>query len=171
MPSPDTRPAAPRLVSRTILSLSLCLSLSVVGASECATVHRCIASTPLHYDSYIAIFIISAARRCPRPRLTRHRFLPTRLLPFFLPPLPSPSLSLALSLFRTSRRPLLFWQITAGGFKAPRREPRGIASRCATPGSLNGELTRGDPSGCPLRRDADSRGLTRRRGERRVAYV
>lgn len=32
--------------------------------------HRCIASTLLHYDSYIAIFIISAARRCPRSRLT-----------------------------------------------------------------------------------------------------
>lgn len=87
MPSPDTRPALLPVLSRARSSLSL------VGASECATVHRCIASTPLHYDSYIAIFIISAARRCPRPRLTRHRFLPTRLLPFFLPPpssLPSP---------------------------------------------------------------------------------
>ena len=30
--------------------------------------HRCILSIPLHYDSYIAIFIISAIHRCWRDR-------------------------------------------------------------------------------------------------------
>lgn len=68
----------PRLVSPPFLASLLSFSpsspipLALVGASECAPVHRCIASTPLHYDSYIAIFIISAVHRCrcPQSRLT-----------------------------------------------------------------------------------------------------
>lgn len=46
------------------------------------------ASTPLHYDSYIAIFIISAAHRCPRSRLTSIVFFFLLVFfPFFsLPP-------------------------------------------------------------------------------------
>lgn len=47
--------------------------------------HRCIASTPLHYDSYIAIFIISA-HRCPRSRLTSIVFFLLVFFSFFLPP-------------------------------------------------------------------------------------
>lgn len=58
------------------------IPLSLVGASECAPVHRCIASTPLHYDSYIAIFIISAVHRCPQSRLTSV-VSSSRLLPSF----------------------------------------------------------------------------------------
>lgn len=86
------------------------------GTSECAPVHRCIASTPLHYDSYIAIFIISAVHRCPQSRLTSV-VSSSRLFPPFL-------LS---SLAR--RASSLFWQITAGEFKAsrganPRAAPR-----------------------------------------------
>lgn len=61
LPSLRERDAAPRLVSSPPPSPIFLFSL--VGASECAPVHRCIASTPLHYDSYIAIFIISAAHR------------------------------------------------------------------------------------------------------------
>jgi len=44
-----------------------------------------------------------------------------------------------------------------------------IASRRSTLEPLNGELTRGDPSGCPFYRDANSWGLTCRRGERHIA--
>lgn len=133
-----------------------------MGASECATVHRCIASTPLHYDSYIAIFIISAVHRCPRSRLTSIVFF---LLVFFLFFFSLPRL------LSRVEKPSSFlanhcrW-IQGSSARTWRRR---VALRRATSGSLNGELTRGDPSGCPLRRDANSRGLTRRRGERHIA--
>lgn len=118
-------PTPPRCSSSCLARSSplLSLSFSLVGASECAMVHRCIASTPLHYDSYIAIFIISAAHRCPRSRLTSIVFFLLVFFPFFLSPV----------FFRALRRPFLFWQITAGGFKALRREPRDVASRCTAP--------------------------------------
>lgn len=71
LPSPTLSPALlPVLPLHSVSSSSSSSSLSLVGASECASLHRCIVSTLLHYDSYIAIFIISAAHRCPRPRLT-----------------------------------------------------------------------------------------------------
>lgn len=119
LPSPTPPRRSPSCLARSSPP-----SLSLVGASECATVHRCIASTPLHYDSYIAIFIISAAHRCPRSRLTSvvSSYSSSSLFSSAPPP---PVFS------RAPRRPLLFWQITAGGFKAPRREPRDVASRRA----------------------------------------
>lgn len=119
--------------------------------------HRCIASTPLHYDSYIAIFIISAAHRCPRLRLTSIVFFLLVFFPFFLSP-PPPVFS---------REGLFFFGKSLPVDSRPLGAHLENVALCrAMPGSLNGELTRGDPSGCPLLRDADSRGLTRRRGER-----
>ena len=121
LPSPTPPRCSPSCLDPR-LSSPLSFFLSLVGASECATVHRCIASTPLHYDSYIAIFIISAAHRCPRSRLTS-----------VVSSYSSSSLFSSLSFSRAPRRPLLFWQITAGEFKAPRRETsrHRIASRRA----------------------------------------
>lgn len=122
--------------------------------------HRCIASTLLHYDSYIAIFIISAAHRCPRSRLTS---------------VVSSYSSFSLFLRLLSRaEPLLFWQITAGEFKVSWRGAASRGSRRAT--SRRARIaqwrahSRRDTSGCPFRRrDENSRGLIRRRGERRFA--
>lgn len=155
------RHCAPLLpvLSRPLLATPFLLFLA--GTSECTPVHRCIASTPLHYDSYIAIFIISAAHRCPRSRLTSvvSSYSSFSLFPRLL----------------SRAEPLLFWQITAGEFKAPRRDyasggspPPPPPSPSPPPRSLNGELTRGDIFGCPFRRrDENSRGLIRRCGEQR----
>lgn len=119
LPSP-TLPPLLLVLSRPLLGLSsLLLSQSLVGASECAPMHRCIASTPLHYDSYIAIFIISAAHWCPRSHLTSVVSSPLVFFPF----------SCVFSLSRGE--PLsFFWQITAGEFKASRRrDPRAFRDR------------------------------------------
>lgn len=85
LPSPTPPRCSPSCLARSLPLLSSSF-LSLMGASECATVHRCIASTPLHYDSYIAIFIISAVHRCPRSRLTSIVFFLLVFFPFF----PSP---------------------------------------------------------------------------------
>lgn len=126
LPSP-TLPPLLLVLSRPLLGLSSplplpplpLLSQSLVGASECAPMHRCIASTPLHYDSYIAIFIISAAHWCPRSHLTSVVSSPLVFFPF----------SCVFSLSRGE--PLsFFWQITAGEFKASRRrDPRAFRDR------------------------------------------
>lgn len=56
-------PTSPSSPAPTLFSLS-----HLARPSECSLVHRCILSIPLHYDSYIAIFIISAIHRCWRDR-------------------------------------------------------------------------------------------------------
>lgn len=147
LPSP-TLPPLLLVLSRPLLGLSspllLLLSQSLVGASECAPMHRCIASTPLHYDSYIAIFIISAAHWCPRSHLTSVVSSPLVFFPFSLRLLAFEPLS-------------FFWQITAGEFKASRRrDPRAFRDR-----SMENSLEE-IPPGVYSRREIveNSRGLT-----------
>lgn len=96
LPSPTSPRCSPSCLIRfSFPSHHLLLSVSCGSVGMCSPVHRCIASTPLHYDSYIAIFIIFAAHRCPRSRLTSVvSFYPssflflslsfTRILPSFL---------------------------------------------------------------------------------------
>lgn len=141
------------------LSFSSIFLFSLVGASECAPVHRCIASTPLHYDSYIAIFIISAAHRCPRSRLTSvvSSYSSFSLFPRLL-----------------SRAECLFF---FGKSLPVNSRPLGAASRGSRRATLRRARiaqwrthSRRDTFGCPFhRRDENSRGLIRRRGERRFA--
>lgn len=126
-----------RLTRTTLLpvsspSLSLTPSpiilFSLVGASECAPVHRCVASTPLHYDYYIAIFIISAAHRYPRSRLTSvvSSYSSFSLFPRLLLLSRAEPLFLFGKSLPVNSRPL-------GATRSSRRR--------AAPGSLNGELT------------------------------
>jgi len=122
-------------------------------------VHRCIASTPLHYDSYIAIFIISAARRCPRSRLTS-----------VVSSYSSPSLFPPPSSQRASARE------SASSFLANHRR---LNSRpLATPLLRTSWRDRSMGGLTPLatflrRRDEDARGLTRRpwRNARTCAFI
>lgn len=102
LPSPTSPRCSPSCLIRfSFPSHHLLLSVSCGSVGMCSPVHRCIASTPLHYDSYIAIFIIFAAHRCPRSRLTSVVSFYSSSLSFFF-------LSLSRAYF------LLFWQITAG---------------------------------------------------------
>lgn len=79
-PSPHSPTPPPHLPCSDSFSLS-----HLARPSECSLVHRCILSIPLHYDSYIAIFIISAIHRCWRDRgLTSFPLLSHLVLLLFL---------------------------------------------------------------------------------------
>lgn len=163
LPSPTLPRCSPSCLARSSSAPLLSsliraspVSVFLVGASECASMHRCIASTPLHYDSYIAIFIISAARRCPRSRLTSFVLFLLVFFPF----------SAVLSSLRAERSVSSF---LANHCRLNSRPARLLGTSCRASGSLNGELTPAeipDPSRVrSFRRDKNGRGLTRRLGE------